>query len=164
MPLQRLLQLERARLPDVDGLVLRRSRDQLVVGGHSDSINVFLMRHDCHLGRVYHLVGLLGCFNHIPHFQGVVLTDRCEKLVLLGRETNTRDVLVVTKEGCQASNLLLERLSGVKGPHFYRVVLRAREENRLFFTVFATLVDDIKTEDDVCMARVQLNIIRLHIE
>lgn len=154
MPLESLFELQGTCLPNVNGLVLGGSRDQFVIGCDSNRVDVLLMRHDRHLCGVDHLVGLGGGLNGIPHLQSVILADRCEKLVLLRCETDTRDVLVMSKEGRQASDLLLERLRGIKSPHLDRVVLGAREEDGLFFAVLITLVNHVEAQDDVGVARI----------
>ena len=127
--LKRLFESEGARLPDVDRPVLGRSGNQFVVRSNSHSVNVLLMRHDCHAGRVDHLTSATAFVGDAPDLQRVVLGDRCEELLFLGRKAEPRDVLIMTVEGCEALDALLERLCRVKLPKFDRAVLGTTQEN-----------------------------------
>ena len=94
MPLQRLLQRKRARLPNIDCLVLRGGRYEFVVWGDSDGIDVLLMRHYGHICRFdYPVLFICIAFgrvcHYVPHLESVVLADGGEKVVLFGREANS---------------------------------------------------------------------------
>jgi len=49
--------------------------------------------------------------------------------VLPGRKADSRDVLIMALESCQAPDALLEGLDAIERPKFDRVVFRAAEEN-----------------------------------
>ena len=121
------------------------------------------MCHNCHIGRTYlNILSVVFCtFEHTPDLECIVLAHRGEELLFAGSKANARDVLVVSLEGSQALDPLLEGLGGVEPPLLDRVVLRTTQEDGVFVVPAA---HDIQTQNDVRMTLVKLDRAGLHVK
>ena len=75
MAFKSLFERQGASLPDVDGLVLRRSGHKFIIRRDPNSINVLLVSHDSHLRRIddrgaLYILLDISC---APNFQGIIL-------------------------------------------------------------------------------------------
>ena len=123
---------QRRCLPYLDCLVLRGSRDQLVVGWNSHGIDVFLMCHDCHFGRCNRLKFIY--VRDFPNLESVVLADWGEELTLPRCEADTWYGFIMTLVDRLADHLLLECIFRVVLPQPYLIVLCSSQEEWFIWT------------------------------